>query len=126
MSDDDFKRGMDVRRRILGPKFSDEEYAATTDFNRPLQELVTRYAFGEVWDRPGLPLKTRIMITMAMLVALNRPNQVKMQVRMGLKHGLTHEEIREVLLQAAPYCGLPAAVEATRLAMEVFEEPEGL
>lgn len=125
MTQQTFDRGMQVRRDLFGPKFSDEEWAATTDFNRPLQDLATRYVFGEVWTREEIPRKLRCLITLSFLVALGRQPQIKNLTRAALKLGATKDEIREVMLQAAIYCGVPAAIDGTRLAMEVFTE-EGL
>jgi 4-carboxymuconolactone decarboxylase len=92
------------------------------DFNRPLQELVTQYCWGAVWSRPGLNRKTRSLINLAMLTALNRPHEVKLHLKGALNNGCSREEIMEVLLQTAIYCGVPAAIDSFRLAREVFNE----
>jgi 4-carboxymuconolactone decarboxylase len=119
---DMFEKGLEIRRAVLGSEYVDKSIASADDFSRPLQELVTQYCWGEVWGRPGLDRKTRSMLNLAMLTALNRPHELKLHVRGALRNGLTKEEIREVLLQAAIYCGVPAAVDAFRTAREVFAE----
>lgn len=121
MTNDAFARGMQIRREMYGPDRADKELAAATDFNRPLQELVTSYCFGEIWDRPGLSRKTRSMLTVAMMVALNRMGAVKVHVVGALANGVTKEEIREIMLHAAIYCGVPAGVDGTAAAMEAIK-----
>jgi 4-carboxymuconolactone decarboxylase len=122
MADDLFEKGLKVRREVLGAEYVDNAIASADDFNRPLQELVTRFAWGEVWNRPTLDRKTRSMLNLAMLTALNRPHEFKLHVRGALNNGLTKDEIREVLLTTMIYCGAPAAIESFRLAREVFTE----
>jgi 4-carboxymuconolactone decarboxylase len=122
MADNLFDKGLEVRRAVLGADHVDNSLRTADDFNRPLQELVTEYCWGAVWTRPGLPRKTRSMLNLAMLTALNRPHELKLYVRGALRNGLTKEEICEVLLQAAIYCGVPAAVDAFRTAREVLNE----
>jgi 4-carboxymuconolactone decarboxylase len=117
-----FDKGLQIRRAVLGREFVDNAFAAADDFNRPLQELVTQYCWGEVWGRPGLDRKTRSLLNLAMLSALNRPHEVKMHVRGALANGVTRDEIREVFLQVAIYCGVPAGVDSFRIAKEVFKE----
>ena len=117
-----FDKGLSIRREVLGAEFVDHAFATADDFNRPLQELVTQYCWGEVWGRPGLDKKTRSLLNLAMLSALNRPHEVKMHVRGALKNGVTKEEIKEVFLQVAIYCGVPAGVDSFRIAREVFKE----
>jgi 4-carboxymuconolactone decarboxylase len=117
-----FDKGMAVRREVLGAEHVDKSMATATDFNRPMQELVTEYCWGAVWTRPGLERKTRSMLNLAMLTALNRPHEIKLHVRGALNNGLTREEIGEVFLQTAIYCGVPAAIDAFRTAKEVFDE----
>src|SRR5258708_1305594 len=107
-----------MRREVLGADYVDDAIRTADDFNRPLQELVTEYCWGAVWGRPGLPRKTRSMLNLAMLTALNRPHELKLHVKGALKNGLSREEIMEVLLQAAIYWGVPAAVDAFRTARE--------
>ena len=124
MSKEVFERGMEIRKSVLGKEFVEKSFAAADDFNRPLQELVTEYCWGAVWGREGLPKKTRSMLNLAMISALNRPHELKMHVKGALKNGVTKDEIREVLLQVAIYCGVPAAVDAFRTAKEAFAEEE--
>jgi 4-carboxymuconolactone decarboxylase len=119
---DTFEKGLDSRRAVLGAEYVDRSIASADDFSRPLQELVTQYCWGEVWGRPGLDRRTRSMLNLAMLTALNRPHELKLHVRGALRNGVSREEIREVLLQAAIYCGVPAAVDAFRTAREAFAE----
>jgi 4-carboxymuconolactone decarboxylase len=121
---DRFARGLAVRRRVLGPRYVDEALRNADDFTRPLQELVTEYCWGAVWTRPGLPRKTRSLLNLAMLTALNRPHEVRLHVRGALRNGCTREEIMETLLQAAIYCGVPAAIDSFRIAREVLAESE--
>lgn len=121
---DRFARGLAVRRRVLGPRYVDEALRNADDFTRPLQELVTEYCWGAVWTRPGLPRRTRSLLNLAMLTALNRPHEVRLHVRGALRNGCTREEIMETLLQAAIYCGVPAAIDSFRIAREVLGEPE--
>ena len=117
-----FEEGLAVRREVLGPEYVDNAIAGADDFTRPLQELVTEYCWGAVWTRPGLPRKTRSLINLAMLTALNRPHEVRLHLRGALRNGCTKEEIREVLLQAAIYCGVPAAIDSFRTAREVLDD----
>lgn len=119
-----FDEGLAVRRAVLGSDYVDRSLAAADDFNRPMQELVTEYCWGEVWTRPGLPRQTRSLINLAMLTALNRPHEVKIHLKGALNNGCSKEEIMEVLLQTAIYCGVPAAIDSFRLAREVFAEAE--
>ena len=122
MSKEVFERGMEIRKSVLGKEFVEKSFAAADEFNRPLQELVTEYCWGAVWGREGLPLKTRSMLNLAMLSALNRPHELKMHVKGALRNGVTRDEIREVLMQVAIYCGVPAGVDSFRLAREAFAE----
>ena len=117
-----FEKGLAIRRAVLGPEYVDKSIAEADDFSRPLQELVTQYCWGEVWGRTELDRKTRSIINLAMLTALNRPHEVKLHIRGALRNGLTKTEIREILLQTAIYCGVPAAVDSFRIAREVFKE----
>jgi 4-carboxymuconolactone decarboxylase len=117
-----FEKGLKIRREVLGADFVDKAIASADDFNRPLQEIVTQYCWGEVWGRPGLDRKTRSIINLAMLSALNRPHEIKMHVKGAIANGLTKDEIREVLLQVAIYCGVPAGVDSFRTAKEAFTE----
>ena len=117
-----FEKGLAIRRQVLGADYVNNALATADDFNRPLQELVTEYCWGEIWGRPGLDRKTRSMLNLAMLSALNRPHEIKAHVRGALANGLTKDDIKEVFLQVAIYCGVPAAVDSFRLAKEVFKE----
>lgn len=118
--DESFETGMSVRRDMFGPAGAEQRLAAATDFNLPFEELVTRYCFGDAWGRPGLDRKTRSLLTLAILTALTKPNQLKIHVRGALVNGCTREEIREVLLHTAIYAGIPAGVEAFTAAAEVL------
>src|SRR5512139_2387270 len=117
--------GMSVRREMFGAAGAEQRLAQATDFNRPFEELVTRYCFGDVWARPGLDRKTRSLITLAALTALTKPNQLKVHVRGALTNGATLEEIREVLLHTSVYAGIPAGVEAFNAAAEVLTPAPG-
>jgi 4-carboxymuconolactone decarboxylase len=119
-----YEQGMKVRRAVLGDAHVDASLKNRNEFNEEFQDLITRYAWGEIWSRPGLPRQTRSMLTLAMMVALNRPDELRMHLRAALNNGVTREEIREVLLQTAIYCGVPAANSAFHLAQEVFEQRE--
>jgi 4-carboxymuconolactone decarboxylase len=114
--------GMKTRREVLGDAHVDAAIAKRNAFTEEFQDLITRYAWGEIWTRPGLPRQTRSLITVAMLVALNREDELRLHLRAALKNGATQEEIRETLLQFAIYCGVPAANSAFRAAQEVFSE----
>jgi 4-carboxymuconolactone decarboxylase len=115
-----YEQGMKVRREVLGDEHVNRSLKNRNAFNEEFQELIARYAWGEIWTRPGLPKKTRSMITLAMMVALNRTEEFKMHVRAALNNGVTRDEIKEVLLQTAVYCGVPAANSAFHAAQEVF------
>jgi 4-carboxymuconolactone decarboxylase len=117
-----FEKGLAIRRSVLGEEYVDNAIKTADDFSRPLQELVTQYCWGEIWGRPGLDRKTRSLINLAMISALNRPHEVKMHIKGALNNGLTKDQIQEVFLQVAVYCGVPAAVDSFRLAREVFQE----
>src|SRR5512143_1254550 len=123
MNDDQRRKaGMKVRREVLGDEHVDRAVASTTDFNRDFQDFITRNAWGEIWTRPGLPRHTRSLLTLAMMVALNRPDEFRLHVKAAFNNGVTRDEIKEVLLQCAVYCGVPAANSAFHLATEVFRE----
>ena len=119
-----FERGREIRSAVLGKDFVDNAFKTADDFNRPLQELVTEYCWGAIWGREELPRKTRSMLNLAMISALNRPHELKAHIKGALANGVTPVEIREVLLQVAIYCGVPAAVDSFRIAREVFAEQE--
>jgi 4-carboxymuconolactone decarboxylase len=117
-----YSAGMKARRAVLGDAYVEKAQAAKTPFSEPFQDLITRYAWGEIWTRPGLPRNTRSLLTLAMMVALNRNDEFRMHVRAAANNNVTREEIQEVLLQAAIYCGVPAANAAFHIAQEVFAE----
>lgn len=122
MANQNFERGLEIRKSVLGAEFVEKSFASADDFNMPMQELTTEYCWGAVWGREGLPRKTRSMLNLAMISALNRPHELKMHVKGALRNGVTKEEIREVLLQVAIYCGIPAGVDGFRIAREAFAE----
>ena len=119
---DVFETGLKVRSEVLGAEYVEAAIKGADDFNRPFQEFITEYCWGAVWGRPGLPKKTRSMLNIAMLTGLNRQTELKLHLRGALRNGVTKDEIAEVLLQTAIYCGVPAAVEAFRTAREAFKE----
>jgi len=116
------ERGLKIRREVLGDKYVDAAMNNVTDFNRPLQELLNEYCWGAAWGREGLTRKERSMINLAMLTALGRTHEVETHVRGALNNGLTQQQIAEVLLQTAIYCGVPAAVDSFRAASKVISE----
>lgn len=118
------ERGMEVRREVLGDEHVDRAVARTTDFTAEFQDFITRYAWGEIWTRPGLDRKTRSCITLTALVALGRLDELEMHVRAARRNGLTTEEIKEVLLQCAVYCGVPAANSAFAVAQSVLSDTD--
>ena len=117
-----YESGMTVRRAVLGDAHVDRSLTRRSDFNTEFQELITRYAWGEIWTRPGLPRHTRSLITVAMMVALNRGDEFRLHVRAAFNNGVTKDELKEVLLQTAIYCGVPAANNAFHLAEDVFAD----
>jgi 4-carboxymuconolactone decarboxylase len=122
VSNEKFDRGMKLRKQVLGADYVEKSMAAADDFSRPMQELSTEYCWGHVWTRPGLALRDRSLINLGMISALNRPHELKLHVKAALNNGLSREEIREVLLQVAVYCGVPAGIDSTRIAREAFAE----
>lgn len=116
------EQGLQVRREVLGDAHVDKATENKNEFTAAFQDLITRYAWGEIWSRPGLSRKTRSLITVAMLVALNRAEELQMHLRAALKNGVTREELQETLLQSAIYCGVPAANSAFHLAEEILKE----
>jgi len=122
--DETHARGMEVRRAVLGDEHVDRAIARTTPFTEDFQDLITRYAWGEIWSRPGLDRRLRSAITLTALVAAGREHELEMHVRAALRNGLTADEIGEVLLQCAVYCGVPAANGAFAIAQRVVEEDE--
>jgi 4-carboxymuconolactone decarboxylase len=117
-----FERGLQTRREVLGAEHVDRSLEQVTEFSRPVQELVTEYCWGEIWTRPGLDRRTRSLLNIAMLTAMNRMHELAVHVRGAVTNGVTEEEIQEALLQAAVYCGAPAALESFRVAERVLEE----
>ncbi len=126
MNDPAYELGMRVRREVLGDAHVDAATERTTGFTADFQDLITRYAWGEIWTRPGLDRKTRSCITLTALVALGHTDELKMHVRAALRNGLTEDEVQEVLLQSAIYCGVPAANAAFAIAQRVIDELDGL
>ncbi|HEX6722200.1 MAG TPA: 4-carboxymuconolactone decarboxylase [Burkholderiaceae bacterium] len=124
MNQELFDKGLKVRREVLGAEYVDNALRNADDFSRPIQELVTQMAWGEIWTRPGLDRRTRSFMNLAMITALNRPHELKLHVRGALNNGLTKAEIMEAFLQTAIYCGMPAALDSFRVAKEVFAEPK--
>jgi 4-carboxymuconolactone decarboxylase len=117
-----YEQGMKMRRGVLGDAHVDATLKNRNEFTDAFQDLLTRYAWGEIWSRPGLPKETRSMLTLAMMVALNRPDELRMHLQAALNVGVTREQIQEVLLQSALYCGLPAANSAFHMAIEVLSQ----
>ena len=125
MTDELFEAGLKHRKEVLGAEHVNNSLASADEFTQPLQELVTKFAWGAVWGRDEeLPRKTRSIINLAMLSALNRPHELKLHVRGALNNGVSKEEMREIFLQVAIYCGFPASIDAFRTAKQVFEEME--
>jgi 4-carboxymuconolactone decarboxylase len=120
--DQQFKNGLQKRKQVMGEDFVEKAFANADEFTMPLQEFITRNAWGTVWCRDGLDMKTRSLITVSMLTALGRAHELKGHLRGALNNGATPEEIREVLLHAAVYCGAPLAVDAFRVAQEVMAD----
>jgi 4-carboxymuconolactone decarboxylase len=121
MNDSTYEQGMEIRRAVVGDEYVDGALAAAGELGAPLQDLVTEYCWGAVWGRPGLERKTRSLINIAMISALNRPNELRAHLRGALHNGVTPEEIREVFLQVAAYCGFPAALDGFKTAQAVLE-----
>ncbi len=119
---DTWRRGAQVRRQVLGDAHVDRSLAAADDFSRDLQDYLHEHAWGATWTRPGLALKTRSVINLAMLVALNRPHELELHIRGALRNGVTRDELKEILLHTGVYCGAPAVVDAFRIARKVLAE----
>lgn len=117
-----YQQGMDVRRAVLGDKHVDRTLSQLTPLNEEFQNFITRYAWGDIWTRPGLERHTRSMITIAMLIALNREAELKMHLRAAFNNGVTRDELKELIMHSALYCGLPAANATMHLAQQVFDE----
>ncbi len=122
MASELYEQGLVIRREVLGNEYVDQSLAQLDDYGRQLQELVTEHAWGTIWTRPGLDRKTRSFLNLGMLMALNRPHEVRLHVRGALNNGITREEILEVILQVAVYCGPPAGLDGMRVVREVFAE----
>jgi 4-carboxymuconolactone decarboxylase len=121
---DRYQQGMSMRRKVLGDAHVDRAQNNRNEFNDEFQDLITRYAWGEIWSRPDLPQKTRSLVTVALMVALNRGDELAMHLRAAFRNGITRAEIKEVLLQTAIYCGVPAANSAFHIAEQVLAEAE--
>ncbi len=119
-----FEKGLATRRAVLGSEYVDKSLAQADDFGWPLQQLVTEYCWDEIWNRPGLDRRSRSILNLGMLAALDRQHELKIHIRGAINNGLTKDEIREALLQVLIYCGAPAAIDAFRTAKEVFAEME--
>jgi 4-carboxymuconolactone decarboxylase len=117
-----FEKGLKIRKEVLGAEFVEKSLANADDFSMPMQELATTYCWGECWGREGLDKRTRSIVNLAMISALNRPNELKIHVKGAIRNGLTKEEIREVLFQVAIYAGIPAGVDSFRIAKEALAE----
>jgi len=117
-----FQKGLAVRRAVVGDTYVNKSLDGADDLTAPLQKLVTEYCWGEVWTRPGLERKTRSFLNLAMLIALNRPHELRLHIRGAVNSGITRDEIVEVVLQAAIYCGVPAALDAMKAVREVLDE----
>ncbi|OIQ95867.1 carboxymuconolactone decarboxylase family protein [mine drainage metagenome] len=122
MNRERYDRGLKIRKDVLGADYVDAAIQNADDFNRDLQGLVTEYAWGEIWSRPGLARRDRSLLNLAMLTALNRSHELKLHIRGALANGVTKDEIKEVFLQTAIYCGAPAAIDSFRAAKDVFKE----
>ncbi|MBU6498135.1 MAG: 4-carboxymuconolactone decarboxylase [Rhodospirillales bacterium] len=120
-----FAKGLAVRRAVLGGAYVDASVAGASDFMVDFQKMVTEYCWGEVWTRPGLDRKQRSMLNIGMLTALNRPNELRLHLRGALNNGVTRDEIKEILLQTCIYCGIPAGLDAFKIANELFREIDG-
>jgi 4-carboxymuconolactone decarboxylase len=122
VSNDAFERGLALRKQVLGTDYVEKSIAEADDFNRAMQQLSTEYCWGTIWSRPGLSLRDRSLLNLGIISALNRPQELKLHIRGALTNGLSREEIQEVLLQVAVYCGIPAGMASFQLAREVFAE----
>ena len=120
MDKERYDRGLEIRKAVLGAEYVEKSLKSADDFNRPMQELSTEYCWGAVWGREGLTRKERSLVNLAMISALNRPNELKIHVQGAIRNGLTKEQIREVLMQVAIYCGVPAGMDSFRIAKEAL------
>jgi len=122
MADDAFERGLALRKQVLGTEYVERSLAQADEFSRPMQELSTRWCWGETWSRPGLSRRDRSLLHLGMISALNRPHELRLHVKAALRNGLSEDEIREAMLQVAVYCGVPAGMDSTRIAREAIAE----
>ncbi len=123
MSDDTlFERGLKIRKEVLGEDYVNKSIAGADDFTRTMAEWSTEFCWGALWARPGLDRRSRSIANLSMISALNRPNELKLHVKAAVKNGVTRDEIKEVLLQVAVYCGVPAGIDSFRIAREAFKE----
>jgi 4-carboxymuconolactone decarboxylase len=122
MNQDLFDKGLKTRREVLGADYVDTSIRNADDFSMSMQELTTQFCWGEIWNRPGLDRRTRSFLNLAMITALNRPHELKLHIKAAINNGLTKDEVKEVFLQAAVYCGVPAGMDSFRIAREVFKE----
>ena len=122
MSNELFQQGLAIRKAVLGNEYVEKSLATADDFSRPMQELATEYCWGRIWSRPGLERRDRSLINLGVISALNRPHELKLHVKGALANGVTREEICEVFLQVAIYCGVPAGIDSVRIAREAFAE----
>lgn len=123
--DDAFDRGLALRKEVLGDAYVSRAMEGADDFSLPMQELSTRYCWGDIWSRPGLSRRDRSLLNIGMISALNRPHELKLHIGAALNNGLTKDEIREAILQVAVYCGIPAGMDSMRIAREAIAEHEG-
>jgi 4-carboxymuconolactone decarboxylase len=119
------EKGIGIRKELFGAEAVERRMASAGEFGAPLQKLINQYAYGEIWGREGLPRRMRSLLVLAMMCALNRPHELRIHLRGAIRNGCTKEEIREVLLQVAIYCGIPASLDAHNMAVEVFSEETG-
>jgi 4-carboxymuconolactone decarboxylase len=126
MNSELYQRGLAIRKAVLGDDYVEKSLATADDFSRPMQELTTEYCWGRIWSRPGLERRDRSLVNLAMIAALNRPHELKLHVKGALANGVAREEIREVFLQVAVYCGVPAGIDAVRIAREAFTEVDAV
>ena len=117
-----YEAGLKTRTEVLGNEYVENSFKSADDFNRPFQEFITEFAWGGIWTRPGLDRKQRSLLNLCMLAALNRPHEIRVHIRGAINNGLTKDEIAEVFFQVSIYCGVPAALDAFRVAREVFKE----
>ncbi len=126
MSKEVYDRGLAIRKKVLGEDYVNNSFKNADEFSKPFQDLSTEYCWGYVWGREGLPLKTRSIINIAMISALNRPHELKLHIKAAVaNNGVSREEVKEILLQVAIYCGVPAGMDSARIAREAFAELDG-